>query len=94
MDGEGCLIKVALKLKPGRLDELLVFRLVGNVGNLAGDVGAANPLQVDVKIAVRTGKQAGRFRRGMLAQHDCQGDGGREQHKPNRMGRIDVVVFA
>ena len=88
MDGESGLVEVALKLKPGRLDELLVLRFVGNVRHLAGDVGAADPFQIDVKIAVRAGKQAGRFRRGMLAQHDCQGDGRRDQHHAEQMGSL------
>ena len=80
MDGESRLIQVAFKLEPGGLDELLVFRFMGYVGQLAGDIGAAHPFQIDVKIAVRAGKQAGRFRRGMLAQHDGQGDGSDDQH--------------
>jgi len=86
MNGEGGLIKVPLKLKPGRLNELLVLRFVGHVRNLAGDIGAADPFQIDVEIAVRTGKQAGRFRRGMLAQHDGQGDGDDNQHHAKKDG--------
>ena len=80
MDGEGSLVQVAFELKPGGLDELLVLRFMGDVRQLAGDVGAAHPFQIDVQIAVRAGQQAGRFRRGMLAQHNCQGDGQGDQH--------------
>jgi hypothetical protein len=86
VDGESRLIQVALKLKPGRLDELLVFRFVGNVRYLPGDVGPANPFQIDVKIAVRAGKQAGRFRRGMLALNDSQSDGSDDQHHAEQNG--------
>ena len=86
MNGEGCLIKVPLKLKPSRLNELLVFRLMGNIRYLPGDIGASDPFKIDVKIAVRAGKQAGRFRRGMLAQHDGQGDGDDNQHHAKKDG--------
>ena len=87
MNGEGCLVQVALELKPGGLDKLLVFRLMGNVWYLPCDIGAAHPLQIDVKIAIRTRKQAGRFRRGMLAQHNCQSDGGDDQHHAKQDGK-------
>ena len=86
MDGESCLIQVSLKLKPGRLDELLVLRFVGNVRNLAGNIGAADPFQIDVEVAVRSRQQSGRLRRGMLAQHDSQGDGGDNQHHAKEDG--------
>ena len=91
MDGEGRLIQVAFELKAGGLDELFVFRFVGNVGHLARDVGAANPLQIGVKITVRAGQQAGRLRRGVLAQYDGQSDGGCDQHKAEQDGESDVL---
>jgi hypothetical protein len=80
VNGEGGLVEVAFELEPGGLDEVLVFRLMRDVRQLAGNIGAAHPLQIDVQITVRAGQQAGRFRRGMLTQHNCQGDGQRDQH--------------
>ena len=70
MDSEGSLVQVVLELEAGGLDELFVFGFVGNVRYLPGDVGTAHPFQADVQVAVRTGKQAGRLRRGVLAQHN------------------------
>jgi hypothetical protein len=86
VDSESCLVKIALELKAGSLNELLIFRVVGNVRHLTGDVGAANPLQVGVKIAVGAGQQAGRLGRGMLAQDNRQGDGSRKQQKTEQNG--------
>ena len=80
MDGESGLVEVAFELEAGGLDELLVLRFVGHIRQLARDVGAAHPLEIDVQIAIRAGQQAGRFRRGMLAQHNCCGDGQGDQH--------------
>ena len=70
MDSECGLVKIALKLKAGSLDELLVFGIVRDFRQLAGNVRAADPLQVDVKESVGTGQQAGRFGRGVFAQED------------------------
>ena len=86
MDSEGSLIQVAFELEAGGLDELLVFRFVGNVRYLPRDVGAAYPLQIGVEIAVRAGQQAGRFRRGVLAQYNGQCDGSHNQHEAEQNG--------
>ena len=92
MNGKRSLVQVALELKARFLDELLVFRIVGNVRQMAGDVGAAHPLQIDVKVAIRAGQQAGRFGRGMLAQRNCQRDGRGDQQTPNQMGSLVVCA--
>src|SRR6266849_10178109 len=86
MDGKRGLVQIALELKTRGLDELLVLLFVGNLRHLPCDVGAPHPLQVDVKIAVRPRKQSGRFGRGVLAQHDYQGNGGCDQHHAEQNG--------
>ena len=80
MNGESGLFQIALELEAGSLDELLILGIVRDSRQLATDVGTTNPFQTDVYKAVGTGKQAGGFRRSVLAQKDEQGDGRCNQH--------------
>ncbi len=71
VNSEGGLVQIALELKAGLFDKLLVFGLAGNRRQLAGGVECPNPLQIDVEETVRAREQAGRFRWCLLAQgHD------------------------
>src|SRR5208282_4771145 len=49
VNGEGGLIEVALELKAGFFDKLLVFGSARNRRQLAGGVECPNPFEVDVK---------------------------------------------
>ena len=72
VDGKGGFVEIALELKAGRIDELLVFGLAGDGRELAG-AETANPFEVDIDKAVGAGKQASGFGRGLAEEHD---DGG------------------
>ena len=74
VNGERGLIEIALELKPGRLDKLLVIRIVGHRGQVARKVGATHPSQIYVREAICAGKQARRLRWGMFTQHDGRGN--------------------
>src|SRR5581483_10415560 len=80
MDGEGCFVEVALELKPGRLNELLVLRIMGDLGQVSGNIGAPHPLQVHVKETIGAGQQTGGLGRGVLAKLDSQRDHRRDYH--------------
>jgi hypothetical protein len=68
------LIQIALELKSGGLDELLVIRIVRYSRQFAGEVSATHPSQVHIDEPIRTGKQARWFGWGMFAQYDGQGN--------------------
>src|SRR5208282_2964752 len=87
VDGESRLVQIALELKAGLLDELLVFRIAGNRRQLAGGVEGANPLQIDVEETVRAREQASRFGRSVLAQGHDQRDGGHNQQNGQGDGK-------
>jgi hypothetical protein len=92
VDGERGLVEIALELKSGLLDKLLVFRLARNRRQLAGGVEGANPFQVDVEETVGAGEQAGGFRRSLLAQEHDQRDAGCDQQ--NGQGNEEMASNA
>jgi hypothetical protein len=67
MDGEGCLIQVALELETGLRNEIFIFGLARN-GRQFPRGKRTNPFQVDVKETIGTRQQARRLRRSVLAE--------------------------
>ena len=79
MDGKRRLIEVALELKAGLIDKLLVFGIARNRRQLGGRVEGPNPFQIDIEETVGSREQAGSFRGSMLAQRDQKSDHARNQ---------------
>ena len=58
MNGEGGLVEIALELKAGLADEVLVLR-IAILGRMLAEVGEqANGLEIDVEDGVGVGQQA------------------------------------
>src|SRR5208337_1589411 len=101
MDGQRSFLQIPLRLDTRGLNELLVFRVVRYVGEIAEKINTTHPLEIYVNESVGGGQQAGGFWRSMLAQHDNQGHGPCYQQDADQEGesssnahrRMTAVVF-
>ena len=63
MDCEGGLVQIALELKAGLLDELLVLGIMGNGGKLANGLQSSQPFQIYVEKAICPRQKSSGLRR-------------------------------
>jgi hypothetical protein len=76
MHRESGFVQVALELKPGFLNELVVFRIVGDGWHPTQPVEPAHPLQIHVSEGFGARQQAGGFGRRLLPQFNHHRQGG------------------
>jgi hypothetical protein len=74
-------VEITLELKSGGLDELFVFGIVRNRGQVLGDIDVAHPAQVGVDVAICPGKQARRFGWRMFAELNHHGECSQENQQ-------------
>ena len=67
VDGEGGFIQIPLELKPGFMNEALVFPIMADGGQFLARIHFSDLAQVDVEKGIRSGQQTGWLRWSMLS---------------------------
>src|SRR6185437_2407672 len=86
VDSQRGFFKVAFKLEPGSLDELLIFGIVRHRRQMMPNVGEAHPAQVEINERIRAGQKPRSFGRRMFAQLDDDGYRGGGDQEPKQYG--------